>query len=74
MLYKTIWAIKEITTDEKSHVVKLVQYHFGKEPKFPSLFLMKEGSVYEIEMLWNLKIIVTPKTFWKCFTHLWICE
>ena len=62
-MYKTIWNINygEFKT-------KLTWYHFGKKPKFPTWY-MEEGTAYEIEMVWNLKLVCTPKTFIKSLFH-----
>jgi hypothetical protein len=62
-MYKTIWLIQngEIRT-------QLAYYHFGKELKFPTWY-MEADAVYEIEMIWNLKLVCTPKTFFKCLFH-----
>ncbi len=59
-MFKTIWSIN----DGESRT-ELTYYHFGKEPKFPSWY-MQEGIAYEIEMVWNLKLIHTPKLLFKC--------
>lgn len=64
---KTTWMIIDETTNTKT---ELTYYHFGKEPKFPSWY-MEEGKVYEIEMVWNLKLIHTPKLFFRCLTHFY---
>ena len=56
-MYKTVWMIKSLT---KNTTTELTWYHFGKEPKFPSWY-MEEGEAYEIEMIWNFKLIHTPK-------------
>lgn len=65
-MYKTIWFIN----DGKSKI-EFTYYHFGKEPKFPSWY-MEEGIVYEIEMVWNIKLVSTPKIFFKCLFQQWI--
>lgn len=62
-MYKTIWAIK--TENMK---IELTYYHFGKNPQFPSSYMI-EGQWYEIEMLWNVKLIHNLKTFYKCLTN-----
>lgn len=62
-MYKTIWLIN---TEEFR--VEFTYYHFGKEPKFPSWYLQK-GIVYKIEMEWNVKLVNTPKMFFKCLFH-----
>lgn len=61
-MYKTIWAIK--TENMK---IELTYYHFGRNPQFPSSYMV-EGQWYEIEMLWNLKLVHTFKIFYKCLT------
>lgn len=62
-MYKTIWHIY----DGESKT-ELTWYHFGKEPKFPAWY-MEESKVYEIEMVWNVKLLCTPKLFLKCLFH-----
>lgn len=62
-MYKTIWYI-----DDEDYRIELTWYHFGKKPKFPTCYMLK-GIIYEIEMLWNLKLIFTLKTFFKCLFH-----
>ena len=64
-MYKTIWGIKDVT---ENVFIELIYYHFGKEPKFPTWY-MEEEKVYEVEMFWNLKLLYTPKIFFKCLTH-----
>lgn len=66
-MYKTVWMIKSLT---KNTTTELTWYHFGKEPKFPNWY-MEEGEVYEIEMIWNFKLIHTPKLFFRCLTHFY---
>ena len=66
-MYKTVWMIKSLT---ENITTELTWYHFGKEPKFPSWY-MEEGETYEIEMIWNLKLIYTPKMFFRCLTHFY---
>ncbi len=66
-MYKTIWLITNIMEDTST---ELTLYHFGKEPKFPTWY-MEENKVYEIEMLWNFKLLLTPKIFFKCLTHFY---
>lgn len=61
-MYKTIWSVINLETNAKTIVA---YYHFGKEPKFPDSY-MKEGTAYEIEMAFNLKLLNTPKLFFKC--------
>lgn len=61
---KTIWII----TDENNIKTELTYYHFGKEPKFPSWY-MEESHIYTIEIVWNVKLVKTFNTFFKCLTH-----
>ena len=65
-MYKTVWFIN----DEESKT-ELTYYHFGKEPKFPSWYL-QESIAYEIEMVWNVKLVCTPKMFFKCLFRNYI--
>lgn len=67
---KTTWIITDLNENIKT---ELTYYHFGKKPKFPSWY-MKEGKAYEIEMIWNFKLIHTPKLFFKCLTHFYIIK
>ena len=67
-MYKTIWLIK----DDKNKT-QFTQYHFGKTPQFPKWY-MEENHIYEIEMLWNFKLIFTFKIFFKCFTKTYVIE
>lgn len=67
-MYKTTWYIK---TEEFE--TELTWYHFGKEPKFPTWY-MKEGTVYEIEMIWNIRLVPTLKAFLKCLFHEYIIK
>ena len=69
-MYKTIWAIKDLTENTK---IELTWYHFGREPKFPTWY-MEENKSYEIEMIWNVKILHTPALFLKCLTHFYIVK
>lgn len=59
-MYKTVWLI-----NDKEFKTEFTYYHFGKEPKFPTWY-MEAGKVYEIEMVWNLKLVHTLKMFFKC--------
>ena len=59
-MYKTVWLI-----NDGEFKTEFTLYHFGKEPKFPSWY-MEAGKVYEIEMIWNVKLVCTPKMFFKC--------
>jgi len=67
-MYKTIWEIRynELKTE-------LTWYHFGKEPKFPTWY-MEANIVYEIEMIWNLKLVFNFNTFMKCLMHTYIIK
>lgn len=67
-MYKTTWHIK---TEEFE--TELTWYHFGKKPKFPTWY-MKEGAVYEIEMIWNFKLVPTLNAFLKCLFHEYIVK
>lgn len=69
-MYKTIWMIKDI---ENNTTTELTWYHFGKAPKFPAWY-MENGKTYEIEMLWNLKLVYTPRLFFECLTHAYIIK
>ena len=62
-MYKTVWSI--YYNGEKT---ELTWYHFGSAPKFPTWY-MEANTVYEIEMIWNLKLLHTPKLFFRCLTH-----
>ena len=62
---KTVWMIIDETTNIKT---ELTYYHFGKEPKFPTWY-MEEKHSYIVEMVWNFKLLKTPKLFFKCLTH-----
>lgn len=66
-MYKTIWKVKDIV---ENNIIELTWYHFGKEPKFPTWY-MEKNKIYEIEMLWNLKLLFTPTLFFKCLTHFY---
>jgi hypothetical protein len=35
---------------------------------------MEEGHSYIIEMVWNFKLLKTPKLFFKCLTHFYIIK
>ena len=59
-MYKTVWLI-----NYEEYETELTYYHFGKEPKFPTWY-MEAYKVYKIEMIWHLKLIRTPKMFFKC--------
>lgn len=62
-MYKTVWLI-----NDGEFKTELTYYHFSKDPKFPSWY-MGEGTAYEIEMAWNLKLMHTPTIFFKCLFH-----
>jgi len=62
---KTVWMIIDEITNTKT---ELTYYHFGKKPKFPTWY-MEEGHSYIIEMIWNFKLLKTPKLFFRCLTH-----
>lgn len=63
-MYKTTWTI----TIDDGETITLKYYHFGKSPKFPADY-MEENHVYEIEMTWNFKLIISFRTFFKCLFH-----
>ena len=65
-MYKTIWLI-----NDGKFKTEFTYYHFSKEPKFPSWYMQKDIA-YEIEMVWNLKLVRTPKMFFKCLFHEYI--
>lgn len=67
---KTVWMIIDETDNTKT---ELTYYHFGKEPKFPTLY-MEENHIYTIEMIWNFKLVKIPKLFFKCLTHYYIIK
>ena len=60
-MYKTEWQIKINGKDD----VVLAYYHFGKNPKFPTWY-MEENHSYEIEMVWQFKLVNTIRIFLKC--------
>ena len=66
-MFKTVWLITDKNDNSQT---KLTYYHFGEEPKFPSWY-MTEGDVYEIEMLWNFKLVSCFNAFVKCLFHSW---
>ena len=66
-MYKTVWQI-----NYENFKTELTYYHFGKEPKFPSWYMQEENTTYEIEMVWNLKLVYTPKMFFKCLFRDWL--
>lgn len=65
-MYKTVWFIYT-----RTFKTKLTYYHFRKKPKFPSWY-MEAGIDYEIEMVWNVKLVYIPKMFFKCLFHHYI--
>jgi hypothetical protein len=67
-MYKTVWNI--YYNGEKT---ELTWYHFGSAPKFPTWY-MEANTVYEIEMIWNLKLVFNFNTFMKCLTHTYIIK
>lgn len=64
-MYKTIWLI-----NYDKYSVEFTQYHFSREPKFPSWY-MEEGHVYTVELLWNFKCVFTLKLLFKCLFKSW---
>ena len=70
-MYKTVWAIYH---KEDNYTTELTYYHFGKEPKFPSWYMIEEGKVYEIEMIWNLRLVCNFETFTDCLFKAWIVK
>ena len=68
---KTVWLIVDKTDD----IIKteLTYYHFGKAPKFPTWY-MEENHLYEIEMIWNFRLIHRFNIFWKCLCHTYIIK
>lgn len=67
---KSLWII----TDENENVnTKLIYYHLGSAPKFPSWY-MEENHCYCIELAFNLKLTVTIKTFLKCLFHTYVIK
>ena len=67
---KTIWSITDNTENIST---EFTLYHFGKAPKFPCWYF-EEGHDYTVEMLWNFKLVLTFKTFFKCLTHTYIVK
>lgn len=67
---KTVWYIFNETFNTE---IELTYYHFGTTPKFPSWYMEKD-TVYTIEMLWCLKLIKTPSSFFKCLYHHFIIK
>ena len=61
IMYKTTWYIKIDGKDE----VRLTYYHFRTNPEFPKWY-MEENHFYNIEMIWNHKLVNTIKIFLKC--------
>ena len=69
-MYKTIWKIKDIVDSAET---ELTYYHFGKNPQFPAWY-REENHIYEIEMIWNFKLLKTLPLFIKCLTHYYIIK
>lgn len=67
---KTTWLIIDKTDNTEA---EFAYYHFGKEPKFPTWY-MEEGHNYNIEMLWNYKLVTSLNTFYKCLVHHYIIK
>ena len=63
-MYKTVWLIIE---NDKIKT-KFSWYHFGSTPKFPTWY-MEKNKTYEIEMIYNIKLIINLKIFFKCLFH-----
>lgn len=72
MMYKTIWLIID-ENDKETTKTQLTFYHFGKEPKFPTWY-MEENHAYNIEMIFNFKLIIRFSIFLKCLTHSYIIQ
>lgn len=64
-MYKTIWKIEDKTN---ACITQLTYYHLGKTPKFPTWY-MEENHVYEIEIMFNIKLIKKISIFIQCLTH-----
>lgn len=71
-MYKTIWRIED-KTDKGTTTTQFTYYHFGKTPKFPTWY-MEENHTYNIEMLFNFKLIRKVNTFIQCLTHSYIIK
>lgn len=71
-MYKTIWAIKD-EDEYGTFKYELTLYHFGKTPRFPVRY-MEEDHAYEIEMLWNFRLLTRLHLFIKCLTHYCIIK
>lgn len=69
-MYKTVWMIKDLKDNTET---LLYYYHFGKQPKFPTWY-MEEEKAYEITMVWNVKLLHTPKLFFNCLTHCYVIK
>ena len=65
-MYKTIWLI-----NDGEYKTVLTYYHFGKEPNFPTWYMEAEN-IYEIEMIWNVKLARSLKAFLNCLFHHYI--
>ena len=71
-MYKTIWKI-QCSARKEQYTAEFTQYHFGANPKFPRWYF-EEGKTYEVEMLWNVKIINTPKMLFKCLFNEYVIK
>lgn len=67
-MYKTTWLIIDKTDDTKTEFTYCHYYHFGKEPRFPSWY-MEANHVYNIKMICNFKLSITPTLFFNCLFH-----
>lgn len=67
---KTIWLIIDNTENTKT---EFTYYHFGKAPQFPAWYF-ESGHNYEVEMVWNFKLINTFKIFFKCLFHQYVIK
>ena len=67
-MYKTLWRFYY-----EGMKVEFIQYHFGKIAKFPGWYV-SEGIIYEIEKMYTIKLIHTPKTIKKCLFNSYICR
>ena len=64
-MFSTTWLVKDETNKLE---MRVKYYHFKREPQFPPHFL-EESNSYQIEMLWNNKLILKPLIFCKCLFH-----
>lgn len=69
-MYKTIWMIHDEIDNTDT---KLTYYHLGEKPKFPTWYF-EENHSYNVEMMWNLKLVKTPKLFFKCLIKFYIIQ